>query len=1125
MAVTYRRVITTVNCYSSVVIDRRLQHAVHYCTGACQVFKQGVACIVAHHSVCAELIKVPAHNLRGSDLTHRLSVPENSLSLAGDEDYHQILPSSNPRLKKGSSVQNTASLKDITGEAINLASGKIKEFSFEKLRNSSNQVTYRKGRKVKSDPFNRRSLDFDLIYGHFSNDENSPPPFGLSHNSSTDEKWQVSSTSVEGNVNSTISLPMQTLYEDSFLAQILEKHKLDGSSSGDIKMCLDILLKCSEDLKKCTDIIKQCIRRKSSGSASGESGNDSLANSEMIYMNLMSRFSSYIKKLPFEFRQSGLTEPGDMVELINSLSALQQSNFPPVFGNEQPPRYEDVVSSPSFMPRQSLTSNLRGNQNSTDTNSSAKPTHTPIENFSKVLQENLESTNDACALPQLLSVNPSDCISPTETLYIMEESDREKALGSVSSVKRRGRRVNSDSNEQKTERADSAGNSTKTSPTLFQPVMLPQTSTQATSDTQGFECTVQISKGESRKNNQEEIDKLLLDLEHFSQKMETTLRETTTKTNPACLKHISQPLTLENKGKICSPVDKSPPPSLSKLMETNGHKMEDEDKTLLLRILESIEDFAQELVEFRMGKGSLSKEKEVMHILQETLATPSITAAQQSYIGTSAKEPVPALIQQMPEVIKVQNKERKPVTTSPVPAISAVSSQALLPANKVTVGTPLSTNIPHFYFPNGLPNVCSSHEETIAKVEATFSEFEDERVPLNEMGKIAKICCCPLYWKAPMFNASGGERTGFVSVHSFVAMWRKILHNCHDDASKFICLLAKPSSNYLEQEDFIPLLQDVVETHPGLTFLKDAPEFHSRYITTVIQRIFYTVNRSWSGKISLTELRKSNFLQTLALLEEEEDINQITDYFSYEHFYVIYCKFWELDTDHDLYINQKDLARYNDQALSNRIIERIFSGAVLRGMQVHKENHMSYADFVWLLISEEDKRSPTSIEYWFRCMDLDGDGMLSMYELEYFYEEQCERMESMGIEPLPFHDLLCQMLDLVKPECEGRVTLRDLKRCRMAHVFYNTFFNLEKYLDNEQRDPFAVQKDVENDGPEPSDWDRYAAEEYEILVAEESGNEQLQEGSFDDDYETDELLSLPEIEEKSDHLVISDLST
>lgn len=35
----------------------------------------------------------------------------------------------------------------------------------------------------------------------------------------------------------------------------------------------------------------------------------------------------------------------------------------------------------------------------------------------------------------------------------------------------------------------------------------------------------------------------------------------------------------------------------------------------------------------------------------------------------------------------------------------------------------------------------------------------------------------------------------------------RILRNCHDDASKFIYLLAKPSCDYLEQEDFIPLLQ------------------------------------------------------------------------------------------------------------------------------------------------------------------------------------------------------------------------------------------------------------------------------------------------------------------------------
>uniref|UniRef100_A0A2I3LUT6 Protein phosphatase 2 regulatory subunit B''alpha n=2 Tax=Papio anubis TaxID=9555 RepID=A0A2I3LUT6_PAPAN len=446
---------------------------------------------------------------------------------------------------------------------------------------------------------------------------------------------------------------------------------------------------------------------------------------------------------------------------------------------------------------------------------------------------------------------------------------------------------------------------------------------------------------------------------------------------------------------------------------------------------------------------------------------------------------------------QIQNKpEKKPGTPLPPPATSPSSPQPLSPVPHVNnvVNAPLSINIPRFYFPEGLPDTCSNHEQTLSRIETAFMDIEDQKADIYEMGKIAKVCGCPLYWKAPMFRAAGGEKTGFVTSQSFIAMWRKLLNNHHDDASKFICLLAKPNCSSLEQEDFIPLLQDVVDTHPGLTFLKDAPEFHSRYITTVIQRIFYTVNRSWSGKITSTEIRKSNFLQTLALLEEEEDINQITDYFSYEHFYVIYCKFWELDTDHDLYISQADLSRYNDQASSNRIIERIFSGAVTRGKTIQKEGRMSYADFVWFLISEEDKRNPTSIEYWFRCMDVDGDGTLSMYELEYFYEEQCERMEAMGIEPLPFHDLLCQMLDLVKPAVDGKITLRDLKRCRMAHIFYDTFFNLEKYLDHEQRDPFAVQKDVENDGPEPSDWDRFAAEEYETLVAEESAQAQFQEG-------------------------------
>ncbi|VCX38563.1 unnamed protein product [Gulo gulo] len=143
-----------------------------------------------------------------------------------------------------------------------------------------------------------------------------------------------------------------------------------------------------------------------------------------------------------------------------------------------------------------------------------------------------------------------------------------------------------------------------------------------------------------------------------------------------------------------------------------------------------------------------------------------------------------------------------------------------------------SRNIPTFYFPRGRPKDMVNIDAVITKIERTFAQFPHERATMEDMGRVAKACGCPLYWKGPLFCSAGGERTGAVSVHKFVAMWRKVLQNCHDDAAKFVHLLMNPGANYLVQEDFIPFLQDVVNTHPGLAFLKEASEFHSRYITT-----------------------------------------------------------------------------------------------------------------------------------------------------------------------------------------------------------------------------------------------------------------------------------------------------
>ena len=98
---------------------------------------------------------------------------------------------------------------------------------------------------------------------------------------------------------------------------------------------------------------------------------------------------------------------------------------------------------------------------------------------------------------------------------------------------------------------------------------------------------------------------------------------------------------------------------------------------------------------------------------------------------------------------------------------------------------------------------------------------------------------------------------------------------------------------------------------------------------------------------------------------------QITEYWSYEHFYVIYIHFWKLDTDHDLFITKQQLIAHADHSklpcesrfslcnaikgVSIRALDRIFEcGGHLQAPA--PMGQMSYSDFVWFILSDEVKQ-------------------------------------------------------------------------------------------------------------------------------------------------------------------------
>ncbi|XVF38475.1 hypothetical protein REPUB_Repub20aG0105500 [Reevesia pubescens] len=408
------------------------------------------------------------------------------------------------------------------------------------------------------------------------------------------------------------------------------------------------------------------------------------------------------------------------------------------------------------------------------------------------------------------------------------------------------------------------------------------------------------------------------------------------------------------------------------------------------------------------------------------------------------------------------------------------------------VSEPVRVAIPQFYFKNGRPPPNELKEQCLFAIDQHF--YGHLGLQIHEFKAITKdICKLPSFFSTALFKKIEVNNSGIVTRDQFVNYWIGGSMLTMDLATRIFTTLKHPDCRYLTQDDFKPVLRELLASHPGLEFLQSTPEFQERYAETVIYRIFYYINRSGTSRLTLRELKRGNLIAAMQHVDEEEDINKVLRYFSYEHFYVIYCKFWELDTDHDFFIDKENLIRYGNHALTYRIVDRIFS-QVPRKFRSKVEGKMCYEDFVYFILSEEDKSSEPGLEYWFKCIDLDGNGVLTPNEMQFFYEEQLHRMECMAQEAVLFEDILCQIVDMIGPENEGYITLRDLKDCKLSGNIFNILFNLNKFIAFESRDPFLIRQEREN--PTLTEWDRFAHREY-IRLSMEEDVEDASNGSGD----------------------------
>jgi serine/threonine-protein phosphatase 2A regulatory subunit B'' len=256
--------------------------------------------------------------------------------------------------------------------------------------------------------------------------------------------------------------------------------------------------------------------------------------------------------------------------------------------------------------------------------------------------------------------------------------------------------------------------------------------------------------------------------------------------------------------------------------------------------------------------------------------------------------------------------------------------------------------IPVFYIPGSkVTHLSRSIEEDqlskkLGEIESFFKPFPNG-IPVEKFVHVTKrLCGIPSFFNLPLckrinelfgdaesgipgprvVGKVGRQPSGVkIKMQSFLRFWKAEVEP-YDRVERLFRVIKHHDADFIYKDDFIPFLQELLHFHPGLDFLEAHEEFQRKYSLTVITRIFYKVNTSRTGKLSLREVRHSNLFNACMHVDEETDINRVVDYFSYEHFYVLYCKFFELDSDKDSTLTRGDLSKYGEHSLSDAIVDR-----------------------------------------------------------------------------------------------------------------------------------------------------------------------------------------------------------
>lgn len=250
-------------------------------------------------------------------------------------------------------------------------------------------------------------------------------------------------------------------------------------------------------------------------------------------------------------------------------------------------------------------------------------------------------------------------------------------------------------------------------------------------------------------------------------------------------------------------------------------------------------------------------------------------------------------------------------------------------------------------------------------------------------------------------------------------------------------------------QDLESYIKELMPTLPQLAVLDES--LMPFYLCVAVRKFFFFLDPYRSGKIRITDILESTFLDSILELREDNlgERSIELNWFSSLNALKLYDFYVSIDSDSNGMLSKSELAKFGESKnrFTQSFIDRVFEETVTY------DGEIDFKGFVDFYLAIYNKSQPQSLYYFFKILDVNKKGYLDMLTIYTFFKDIINLLHSNGQEEISFQDIYNEILDMVKPaDVSKGISYGDLVKSGQGDIVVTLLTDFNGFKDYENRE-------------------------------------------------------------------------